>query len=518
MSRKLLTAVGLVAAMASAPAFAQKSQDTLRLAINDMFPVMDPYNFPLDENAAFYRTVYQGLVDYDEHHGKFVGTLAKSWKRLNPTTLEFELKDNVHFDNGDKFTAEDVKATFDWAGDEKTRIRFKDRYDWVQSVEILGPYHIIVHSKQPSQADMANLSYNLKILDKKALDALENKADYGRLSPVATGPYKVVSIDKVKGIVLERVDDYHHDSGDYYRAPTKRLVGIPIPDRQTQQAQLLTGGVDLLRNVPPDQAQALAVVPNLAVTATSSVMLLYTTFDAVGRSSNKVMTDERVRKAFIMAIDRKAFVKNIVPAGDKAEIPNGICFSSTVACKVDNQPYPYNPTEAKKLLAEAGYPNGIDITLYAHEPVAYIATALSGELRKVGIRASVESLPLAVYVKKRGDGEFTAFTGFYPTSANPDTSNILSFFFGQDRDYWQDKMITDAFKQGETEFDIAKRTKIYTPALDRVNDKAYIFPISEMPVNWAHTKDVKVMPNPLSTGESRVGDFAWTDYKPKDYK
>ena len=87
MSYKALTALGLFAALISSPALAQKSQDTLRLAINDMFPVMDPYNFPLDENAEFYRSVYQGLVDFDEHHGKFVGTLAKSWKRIDGKTI-----------------------------------------------------------------------------------------------------------------------------------------------------------------------------------------------------------------------------------------------------------------------------------------------------------------------------------------------------------------------------------------------------------------------------------------------
>jgi len=519
MSRTASLAAGLVAALiATTPAYAQKSADTIRLAINDMFPVMDPYNFPLDENAAFYRTVYQGLTDYDEHNHKFVPTLAKSWKRLSDTAIEFDLREDAVFDNGDKFDADDVKATFDWAGDEKTRIRFKDRYDWVKNVEILSPYKIIVHSKSPTSSDMANLSYNLKILDKDVLDKLEDKSTYGRVAPVATGPYKVISIDPNKGIIVERVENYKGDPGGYYRAPVKRVHGIPIPDRQTQQAQLITGGVDIVRNVTQDDADALAKAPNLAVTATPSAMLLYVTLDAAGRSSNKIMMDERVRKAFMMAIDRKALVESIVPAGKTAEIPRGICFKETVACKLTTDPTPYDPAQAKRLLAEAGYPNGVSLVIHAHQPVAYVATALAGELRKVGFRTTVEPMPISVYVKKRGDGEFTAFVGFYPTSANPDTGNLLNFFFDADRDYWRDDEIIAARKAGELEFDPAKRADIYLPALNKINEKAYIYPISELPLVWAHSKDVKILRNPLSAGESRLGDYAWSDFKPKEYK
>lgn len=81
-------------------------------------------------------------------------------------------------------------------------------------------------------------------------------------------------------------------------------------------------------------------------------------------------------------------------------------------------PYPYYPAEAKQLLAQAGFQYGIDLTSRVHAPIRHVAEAISGELRKVGIRTKLEPLPLMVYVKKRGAGEFTAFNGFYPTSAD----------------------------------------------------------------------------------------------------
>ncbi len=515
-AKKSILVAGLMTLVFTVPltAHAQKSADTVRLAINDMFPGSDPYHFPLDENAEFYRTVYQPLIIYDEHKQKFVPILAASYKRIDQTTFEFTLRQGVKFHNGDTFSADDAKATMDYLKDPKVNVRFKSRYDWVKSVEKLGPDKIRITTKQPYALALGNLAYSISILDAKALNALDKKEDYGRLSPIGTGPYKIDYVDRNKGIMTQRFDDYFGKSGadgGYFRAPVKRVHGIPIPDRETQKAELMTGKVDLLRNITADDAKSLANVPNIEVTDTPSGMLLYVTLDAAGRSANKAMKDERVRKAFIMAIDRKALVKSFVPGGDSAELPKSICFSWTTACAPTTEPYAYDPEQAKKLLSEAGYPNGFDLVLNAHQPVAYVAEAIAGELRKVGIRATVEPLPLAAYVKQRGDGDFTAFTGFYPTTALPDVENILDFFFGGNRDYWQDKEIHQAADAGESEFDLAKRTKLYTPALDRVNQHAYILPISELPIAWAHTKDVKLLPNPMSRGETRLGDFAWAD-------
>jgi peptide/nickel transport system substrate-binding protein len=238
-------------------------------------------------------------------------------------------------------------------------------------------------------------------------------------------------------------------------------------------------------------------------------MMLYVTLDAAGRSKSKVMTDERVRKAFIMAIDRKLLQQSIIPGGSVAVTPDGICFNSMIACAPSTSPYAYNPEESKKLLAEAGYPNGFDLVLNVHEPIKYIGEAIAGELRKVGIRASIESLPNAAYIRKRGDGEFTAFVGFYPAGTHPDTEVMLSFYFEGNRDYWQDDMISKIDGEGDEVLDEAKRTKLYTPALDRVNEKAYIYSVSELPIVWAHNKDIFIKPNPISTAVPILGDYGW---------
>jgi peptide/nickel transport system substrate-binding protein len=519
MSLRFAGIAGLVAlALAGMPAQAQKSADTLRLAITDMFPFVHPYMFPQPEQWSFTLGVYQGLLGYDERNRKYVGILASDWRRIDTTTLEFDLRPNIRFHNGAPLTPEDFKATYEWAADPKSPVPTPGSYNWVDNVEIMGPHKIRIHTKQPDQSDMLRFAYNMKVMNKKALESHENAGDYGRLTPYGTGPYKVVSFDRNEGVLVERNEDYHHDPAGYFRAPVKRLKGIPIRDIQAQQAQLMTGGIDLMREVPVDMAKGLANVPNLAVTASTSKIILFVHFDAAGRSENKAMTDVRVRKAFIMAVDREPFVKNIIAGGEIAEIPAGLCFKSNIACEVENKPYDYNPAEAKRLLAEAGYPNGLDLTLQVLAPYANIATAIAGEVRKVGIRATVDPLPQSLYLQKRGEGSLTAYMGTYPTGVGPDVGNTLKLFFNGTRDYWRDPVINNAWQTGETEFDLAKRTKLYVPALNAINEKAYFLPISELPVLWAHSKDVKVLSNPLSTADPKLGDYAWSDFVPKEYR
>lgn len=98
---------------------------------------------------------------------------------------------------------------------------------------MLGPYKIRIHSKRLNQGDLFRFAYSMRVMNKKALESIENPLEYGRLAPIGTGPYKVVSIDKTKGVLVERFDGYRNDPTDYARAPVKRVQGIPMPDRQS---------------------------------------------------------------------------------------------------------------------------------------------------------------------------------------------------------------------------------------------------------------------------------------------
>ena len=148
-----------------APAVGQQSKDTLRIAINDPFSVLDSYHFPQDEVGYFVRGMYGTLVAYDEHNKKFVPMLAKAWRQVNPSTIEFDLRDDVTLHSGNKFTSEDVKHTINYLADPKVRIRFKARYTWVKEVEKLGPHKVRIIAKKPSATMLSTIAYRFRMYD-----------------------------------------------------------------------------------------------------------------------------------------------------------------------------------------------------------------------------------------------------------------------------------------------------------------------------------------------------------------
>ena len=495
-------------ALACGSASAQKANDTLRIAINDPAEVLSPYDRPNEEIAPFYTEIYQTFLRRNEHTNTLFSDFAKSWKRIDSTTLEFELRDDVMFHSGNKFSADDIVYTLNWAADPKIRLPNKGTFLLFDRAEKVGPSTVRIKTKNLYAADLTALAYRVFMLDSQVHKALENTADYGRTSASGTGPYKMASIDRNKGFVLERWDGYKGDP-KAGRAPIKRVHGIPIPDVQTQTAQLVTGGVDVLRNVSADTSKELAKRKDLHVTVVPSGSYLYIHIDSIARSGVKPLTDVRVRKALVMAINPKEIAENFIPGGDKAEIMETVCFKWTIACSHSTKPYPYNPTEAKKLLAEAGFPNGLELPFFAHAPYKDPAEAAAGQLLKVGIKTSIQPLPISVYFKKRDDGELALFMGVRPTGSFPETLSAFDSFFAPKRDYWRDPEIHAAWKAGLGELDPVKRGALLRPALDRMNTEAYVLPISSVPTVFVTSKAVRVERNQTQTGDVTVSDFFW---------
>ena len=509
MSKRAFAILAVSAAiLAGPPAMAQKPKDTLRLVTIDPFNSVDAYHTGGNEVAFLTRELYGRIVVFDEYNGKFIPELAKSFERINPTTIDFEFRDDVTFHSGNKFSADDVKYTLDYAIDPNIKLRNKERYSWVKSVEKLGPNKLRLVGKEPFAADMHTIAYRFYIYDMAVHKALANKADYGRVNPSTTGLYRIVSVDENQGVKLER---YEPNVGKYAhrRAPIRNIETKPIQDRQTQIAQLITGGVDMVREISSDMAEQLRSNPKVGITPMQSKLLAYVNFDSLGRSGTAVFKDLRVRQAFIKAIPREQIVKTYIAGAEVAEIPKAICFEKNDACSPTTRPLDYDPDGAKKLLAEAGYPNGVDIEIQVFAPYRPAAEAMAGELRKVGFRTTVNAMTLSVMTKKREAGELSAQLQVYPTFAQPTMDNILNHFFEGGRDYADDPIIHEAAKLGYGETDLAKRTAIYRKAIDRVNEMAYVYPFSEQPTVFAHSTDVRIEPNQFSLSEVRLGDFFW---------
>ena len=502
-----LTALCAAAALPGGAA-AQKSADTLRSAVTEPFVSLSPYLYPATEASFINNTVFENIIAYDERNTKFVPVLAKSWKRVDDKTLEFTLVENAKFHNGDKLTADDIVASVNFAIDPAIKFRFKENHNWIASIEKTGPYTVRVRAKQQTATDLMHFAFRIPIMDAKVMAGLEDKSEYGRRVTIGSGPNKVTSFDRNAGVALERADSFTPDNVG--RAPIGKLRVNFVPDRQTQMAQLLTGGIDLMFNISPDDAKALGARPDVAITEIDSLTGLYMLIDSIGRSGKKELTDPRVRKAMLMAIDRKALVESVVPGGKIATLLNALCFDVEDACGYTTKPPAYDPEGARKLLAEAGYPQGFDMTLDTQLRASNIATAISGMLRKVNIRAAINPMETGVMFKKWQDGEVQALINNAPAGNWPDASYLLGINFGSpQRDTVRDPIILDAIRDGAQTHDASRRKAIYQKAFDRMNELASHFPISSMPVAWAHTRDAHFRPNPLSPTRTLVSDIFW---------
>lgn len=327
--------IGLTAIAMAPTVQAQKSADTMRVGIETELSHLSIYTHPHPDLSPFYKEIYDPIIRLNEKTMKFEPLLAKTWKRTpDNTAFDIELRDDIVFHNGKKMDADDVVTTINWSIDEKTKMLFQNRYtSWIKKAEKTGPLSVRLYVIKPTAVDLLRLSSAVQVLNGDILNKLENKLDYGA-HPVGTGPMKVIAFNQGEKVTLERFDGYKVAAS----SPTKRVTGQFVPDGQTQIAQLLVGGIDVVRNPPADLVKS---VPeqrsDIKATVLPSLVTIYLSYDATNRSGGALpITDQRVRRAITMAIDRRAIATTFGSAKEKTRTPDAICLPEMIACRVSS--------------------------------------------------------------------------------------------------------------------------------------------------------------------------------------
>jgi peptide/nickel transport system substrate-binding protein len=505
-----LLAVALVIAAGAAPAGAQKAKDTLRLTATEQIGAISYYLDPKPDTVFETDLVYDGLVSYDLAAGRLEPLLAKSWRRVDPRTVEFELREGVGWHDGTPFGAADVVATLRWLADPATVLRFKQNWSWIESVEALGPLRVRVTAHQSTPFDLIRFAYVTAILPEH-LSAKFTGKDRARLPPIGTGPYRVLQAEAAKGIVLERNRDFRHGNAAKPGTDVGRITIQTIPEAGTRLAQLLAGNLDLVQQIPFDQAQGVARNPRFEVSIVQGRSFLYVAYDAKGRSGAKPVTDERVRRALAMAIDRAPLIE--MQAGNaKLRRPEAMCWRDQQGCDYSLPLPPYDPTGARRLLAEAGYPDGfeIEITTFAGA-VADLAEAVAGQWYKIGVRAKIDRRTVISYRGKQRDGKIQVMVAAWPSGNIPDVSGTVgAFFIDGPTDYSGDKTLHALAHESETEMDPAKRKEIGRRMFDLATEKVYFVPIAPYPSILVHTREVAVAASGRFTPFGyEISDIRW---------
>lgn len=482
-----LAAIGL-ALLSSVHAYAGKADGTLTVALGSPAEAVDIYMGPSQETSMTTSAVFNPLVAFDTRTNTYVGVIAESWKQIDPLTIEFKIKPGLTFQDGSALDAEDVAYTIDFIANPNTKFRLKNRYAQFAGAEKVDNLTVRIKTKTPFPMLMARL-IGVPIYPSDKHSALgADYASWGR-APIGSGPYKVVKFDESTGIEMERWDGYKLGPLPDF----KRIIFKPIPDAQTQMAEMMIGNVDVLVAKSADQAAALASNPDIKVDALEDMYYQYIYLDALGRSGIQVFKDERVRQAVFHAIDREAIRKNIIAGGAEAGTMSRICFPFQVGCPDGGHPHDYDPEKARALLKEAGYADGFDLAISTWGSSRPVAEAVAGYLRAVGIRATVDNLTVGAYRKKQVEGGLQALVAGYSYGGLPDAGAALDFFFSSpDRDYYGDQRLMQLQAQVNSTLDETKRAPLFKEAFDIIQDKAYILPISKDPTVVVHTKDVSV--------------------------
>ncbi|MDB5532408.1 MAG: Peptide/nickel transport system substrate-binding protein [Hyphomicrobiales bacterium] len=491
----LRLAVMAAAALLPIQAFAQKSQDTLRIGAYQPISIIDAIFDPQPQTNLMDRVVFDTLVAYDSDKREVVPGLAESWTYLDPTTIEFKLRQGIKFHDGSEFDADDVVYTVNFVMDPASKFRFKEtRFGQFAGIEKIDKFTVRLKTREPFAPLMTRITSILPIYPSDVHGKLADKSAFGR-NPIGTGPYKAIQVDATKGVILVKNPDFKEINAGQRAAKIGKIIFTPVPDAQTQLAKMMIGEQDLMYDVPSDIADLMKSNPNIEISVRPSISFTYLMLDAANRSGFDKFKDIKVREAIFRAIDRKALVTALQPK-EIADMPlqQAMCHPWHIACASSIDPPATDLVKAKQLLTEAGFPNGFNMTITTWGAARPVAEATAGQLRRIGINAAIETLTVPGFVTKRAAGQLPAYMVLWDNGGgNPDVESTAGFFYeAGDRNYNQDAELSKLQQDGQSVLDPEKRLEIYKQIFDKATTERYSMPVTPLGAVIAHSKDVKI--------------------------
>lgn len=447
MRKKWIASIVLIAVLAGfthAAAAAPKGKVTL--GMGGVVTTFDPHVFSSLPISFHHPNVFDTLLQRTPD-AKLVPLLAKSYRLVQPTVLEFKLREGVRFTNGEPLDAEAVKFSFERIADPKLKSRQYAYFKSITRVEAVDRHTVRFHLKSPD-FELPSFFGTYGFITPPAYYK-KHPAEYLARHPVGSGPYKVVRWRKGEEIVYEANSTYWQTGVPRIKTVTVKF----IPETTTRIAALLAGDVDMVDNIAPgfvDRVKSSSnheIVSSLAPRANFVAMVI---------KEGAPWNDAKVRMALNYATDKQSIIKNVL-GGFAKEVavlqgPGSFGYNPSL------NPFPYDPEKAKKLLGEAGFAKGFSVDLYIPSGRFLlgkeVVEAIAGQWVKIGVRASVKAVEWGSMVKtiqgrwNPNTNPFMYFLARMDTAFSAEgmyAGFILSrSIYGGFRDQAVDKMIADA--------------------------------------------------------------------------
>jgi peptide/nickel transport system substrate-binding protein len=479
----------------------------LSIALGGDVTSMDPHFHNLTPNNNIGAHVFDTLV-MKEPGGKIIPGLAESWRVVDDTTWEFRLRKGVRFHDGSIFTAADVVFSLDRIPNvPNSPSPFTTYTKQITEKIVVDPWTLRLKSAAPYPQMPNDMSTVMIVSARAAANATTDDFNTGKAT-VGTGPFRFVRWQKGDRIELARNDAYWGPV-----APWERVTFRIITSDPTRVASLLAGEVRAIENVPTTDLAKISGNKDLAVFRTVSVRLMYLHLDtardrtpfATDRAGKPLeknpLKDLRVRRAMSKAINRQALVQRVMEGAAVAtgQLMPEKFFGYTPALK----PEPYDPDGARKLLAEAGYPDGFGLTLHApnnrYVNDEQIAQAIAQMLARVGIQTRVDAMPAAVYFSRGSKLEFSFMLvgwGAETMEASSPLKALLATFNKEkgmgaaNRGRYSNPKLDTALEQALATVDDAKRERLLQQATEIGVGDLGIIPLYHQHNLWAARRGI----------------------------
>jgi len=437
-----------------------------RIATLNVLTLSGPAEYPVID------MVYSGLTRIGPDN-KPMPDLAQSWAASEDAkTFTFNLRPNVTFHDGTPFTAADVVATYEAILDPDIPSAARAVLTMIESVEAVDDLTVRFNLATPfADLPFSTAHANARILSKAVVDG-----NLGQIETTAngTGPFKLETYDSARIVRLVRNENYFQEGKPYLDAVEMHL----FPDLAAETVNFLSGDVDVMLAVQQADFDRIASAPGVNALRVPSGRYI----NVVMRQDQPPFDDVRVRKALAMAVDRELLVDIVLEGLGRAAHDN--ILSPEFQFVIDSPEIPYDPAAARALLAEAGYPNGIDLTLVASNRPAIrgqVAIAIRQMAAPAGFNINVESMPHDTYLANvwmKGNF-YMGYWGMQPTEDATFRLLLTSDASFQDT-AWFNAEFDELVERGRATIDTEERARIYAQAQELIlRDTPYIIPFFE---------------------------------------
>jgi len=461
----------------------------LRVAIESDVVTLDPPMFTDVYSNYVSSQIHETLFQVD-HDMKIVPMLAEKFEQPDDRSYLITLRQGVKFHNGEELTADDVKYTYGRVMDPATKSpRAANLTDAVESpdkIEVVDKYTVKIYLKAPFAPFMERMTNGaLQIVNKKAIDAAGS--DYAH-KPVGTGPFKYIEWKTGEYAKLERNPDYWGEK------PKLDLVTFrPIPDANTRMAELESGGIDFLMQVPREDVELIKKAGKFALQEVDAINIFY-----LAHNTQKAPLDNpALRRAINYAINKQEIVDTIYAGTGTVAIsplnPSNWAHNASV------EAYKYDPAKAKELLQQAGYKGEpLEISFNQATEVPRVAERIQAQLKdNLGINLVLKPMEWGAFLTyiRGGDTHQMFLLGW---NGNADPDGILyplfhskNFGAAGNRAFYKNDRVDELLLKGQTTVKQDDRKPLYLEAQDLILKDAPWLPIRHGTNSVALTKKVQ---------------------------